>query len=246
MSTSLSNNTSNYHPRNETEKFRQKVDFVLKFPGTKRFTFALSGIAACETANLYRDNFFFVYDLSQCTNENLDKTCEINFLNKAVIEAYKKFGSPKRNIAVFYNASSLKECDDIANFNKLWSLVDGSKFPNINVLILFEENFPRETFSEKVNISGYITAQRSRCRDVFFERDFNAQAFTSRFNHSFQVEQAPTNPTCTIELPEMSPNKEETKLDISKIILILLIIVILVLLISLFGYLIFKKQRKKK
>jgi hypothetical protein len=187
---------SEYPPRNEKEKFQDFIEYVLE-DDTERVSAALSGIAACETAKKYKDRIFYGYDLSLCTDEKTHETCHGDFLNEAVRNAYNERGSKSRNIAVFTNAATLKECNEITKFNALWSLVDGRKFQNINVLLLFEENFPRHNLSESIGILSYIGLQRKRCREEFRDNDFNAQAFASRLTE-FHVEQEPENKNCNI------------------------------------------------
>lgn len=193
---------SAYPPRDETEDFTEMVDYTLKYAEKTRFSIALSGNAACETVNkYYKDQIFYVYDLSHCTEEKLDETCEFTSINEAVMKAYEGRKSKGRNIAVFKNAHALKECEEITNFNAIWPLVDGSSYENINVLLLFEENFPRDDYPENEKIMGHIVSQQSKCRNIFYREDFNPVAFMSRLT-AFHVEQEPQSKYCSIVIPE--------------------------------------------
>lgn len=199
--TSTETTSTSYPPRNETEKFIDFMDFLLK-EDTLRSSIILAGISACETMKKYEKNVFYEYDLTRCASEKYDETCHGDFLNKAVRNAYKKYGSPTKNIAVFRHLESLKECNDITKLNGLWSLADGKKFndPVINVILLYEENFPRDGFSEKFGILSYLGIQRKRCKKKFEDNDFNSHAFASRMRE-YHVEQEPQNQgECKLEL----------------------------------------------
>ena len=247
MSTRISLTEANdlqktYDPRNETENFIEEMEFLLE--DNFRASIMLAGISACETMKLFESNIFYEYDLTKCTRSVHDVNCEINHLNDAMWKAYETYGSPTKNIAVFRHVESLKTCFDITKLNVLWSVVDGRKFhePPINVILLYEENFPRVGFSEKFTFLSYFTSQRTRCREEFRDNDFNAQAFASRMKE-FQVEQEPESTECQLNIDytkTKNPDPEQFWLQRN------IVIVILVFLISLFGYLIFKKQLKKK
>lgn len=227
-----------FDPRNETEEFKDNL-----LEGILRVSIMLAGISACETMKLFEKNIFYEYDLTKCTRSVNDVNCEINHLNDAVRIAYTKYGSPTKNIAVFRHVESLKTCLDITYLNVLWSLVDGEKFtnPRINVILLYEENFPRYGFSESLGILSYLNTQGTRCRVTFQKNDLNIQAFTSRMKQ-FHVEQEPNSKECQLNIDytkTKNPDPEQFWLQRN------IVIVILVFLISFFGYLLFKKQLKK-
>jgi len=234
--------SSSYPPRNETEKFQGFMDYLLE-DGEERMSIILAGISACETMKLYEENIFYEYDLTRCTNDKYDKTCVSKYLINGVCTAYTEYGSPKKNIVVFRHFESLKECNELTRLNALWSIVDGRKFTNppINVILLYEENFPREDFSESITILSYLGLQRKTCREEFSSNnnDFNAQAFASRLKE-YHVEQEPQNEgECKLEIDyTKNPKPSQFWTPTTNFFLFVMIFVVIVL--------IFPKNKKNK
>lgn len=211
-----------YEPRDETKKFKEKMDFYINEKET-HIGVVLSGISSCERINKYINNVFYTFDLSKWTDKNYSGDFDQEKFDNDVRDAYDTFGSEDRRIALFYNASSLKECKEIVRLENLVNLLDEKKFPNIILVVLFEENYNRYEFkkhSEKQGILEYMKQQRSSCGKDFI--GFAANALTSRFNWMYHFEQEPTNPNCRIELPKMTPNKK--KVDLFSLSLIVLFI----------------------
>ncbi len=232
--------SSSYPPRNETEKFQGFMDYLLE-DGEERMSIILAGISACETMKLYEENIFYEYDLTRCTNDKYDETCVSKYLINGVCTAYTEYGSPKKNIVVFRHFESLKECNELTRLNALWSIVDGRKFTNppINVILLYEENFPREDLSETIGILSYLGLQRRRCKEEFRDNDFNAQAFASRLNE-YHVEQEPQNEgECKLEIDyTKNPKPSQFWTPTTNFFLFVMIFVVIVL--------IFPKNKKNK
>ena len=198
-----------YEPRDETEKFEEIMDYYIK-EDRRHIAVVLSGISSCERINKYINNVFYTFDLSQWTDKNYMIDVDQETFDNDVKDAYDMFGSETRRIALFYNASSLKTCNEIVRLENFVNLLDKNKFPNIILVVLFEENYDRYEFkhhNENQGILDYMTQQRSSCGQKYI--GFAANALTSRFNWMYHFEQEPTNPNCRIELPEMTPNKKK-------------------------------------
>lgn len=112
--------------------------------------------------------------------------------------------------------------------------MDGKKFkdPPIIVILLYEENFPRDRFSEKFGILSFLTKQRERCTEVFQENDFNVAAFSSRMQQ-YHVEQEPKKKECQLNI-DYTKNSDPQQLWTTiifflTVMMILFVIVVMVL-----------------
>ena len=140
-------NIETYEPRDETEKFEEDMNYLIN-DTTDHSAVVLSGISSCERINKYINNVFYTFDLSQWTDTNYSGDFNQEKFDKDVKDAYDKFGSEDRRIALFYNASSLKTCEEIVMLENLVNLLDENKFPNIILVLLFEENYNRYKFKQ--------------------------------------------------------------------------------------------------
>ncbi len=211
-----------YEPRDQTLKFEEVMDYLIN--DTDHRNMVLSGISSCETINKYIKNVFYTFDLSQWTDKNYSGDFNQEKFDKDVKDAYDMFGSETRRIALFYNASSLKTCEEIVRLENLVNVLNKNKFPNIILVLLFEENYNRyelKKHNKNLGILDYMTEQRSYCGKYI---GFAKNALTSRFSWMYHFEQEPTNPNCRIELPEMTPNKKKNKVDLFTLSLIVLFI----------------------
>ena len=157
------------------------------------------GVSACETANLFKDHIFYEYDLSLCIDEKNDETCDIFFLNKAVKNAYKTYGSPGKNIAVFRHLEKLTgHCHDIARMNLvLVTMFEGREFQDINILLLYEENLPQTPENCFQTIDQYIKDQYNLTLQCIEEKKVNLDAFFGRLV-KYYVEQEPQKKECKL------------------------------------------------
>ena len=215
-------NIETYEPRDQTDNFEEIMDYLIN-DTTDHSGVVLSGISSCEKMNKYINNVFYTFDLSQWTDTNYSGDFDQGKFDKDVKDAYDKFGSEERRIALFYNASSLKTCEEIVRLESLVNLLDKNKFPNIILVVLFEENYNRyelKKHNKNQGILDYMTQKRSSCKNL----GFAASALTSRFSWMYHFEQEPTNPNCRIELPKMTPNKKKNKVDLFTLSLIVLFI----------------------